>query len=439
MTRREAPWVAWRHHFATLNWTLLDQALSSGTNFVLALIVVRSVPNADFGAFSVAALLYVLGVGFTRAITTEPLTIRHGRDDAAIRNAARRCCGAALGIGGVLGLACALAAPFVSGHLRVVLLIVGVTFPLLLVQDSVRVVFFAMQQPRRAAANDAVWALLELGMIIAVRSVGSGVTSYVGAWLFSGAIAGLYGLLQLRLLPAFLAGPSWIREHRLLGLPLFWNFVLMSAPPYLLFAATPLVTGLGVLGTARAAYIPFSPFGLLIQSSWMLLLPAAARRSERYVKRLAIASSLALGSLAFLWTVTIVFAIPNGLGLRLIGSSWSITRGTRAVFGVALVAQALGIGPLIALRALERPGALVRVRMITAPLILATGLLAAARWGAIGVAVGIALGDVSATLLSWKVQRHVLVVRKTAAESDIVREEPPANAFKLTELAADGV
>ena len=409
---------------ARLNWTLVDQALSSGTNFALALLVVRSVPEADFGAFSVAVLLYVLGIGCCRALTTEPLTIRYSRDTSALQRSASTCLGAAFALGCLVGAGCMIAAPFTSGALPTVLLLVGATFPLLMAQDAVRLALFAIGAPRRAAANDAIWAVLELALVFLVRELSGGVGSYVAAWLCSGALAGIFGLVQLRVFPSVCSLRRWFIEHRSLSVPLFWNYVLMSAPPYLLFACMPLVSGLGGLGAARAAYLPFSPFGLVVQSSWMLLLPAASRRTGRELDRLANWSSFALGTVALVWASGVAFAIPNSLGTRFVGPSWSTTHNARLLFALALVVQACGTGPLIALRAAQRPDALVRVRMLTAPWVLIAGLLAAAQWGATGIALGIAFGDVSATVLSWLIYRNA----RTRTADDGVGDEPARTA-----------
>jgi hypothetical protein len=407
MNSAASTYASVRRHAAHVNWGVLDQGLSSGSNFVLALIVVRSVSSDDFGAFSIAVLLYVLAVGLTRAVTTEPLTIRMSRDEDAIRDAARRCLGTSLVIGVVIGTGCAIAAPFAPGPLERVLLVLAVTLPLLMVQDSGRVICFAMERPRRAAANDALWAALEVGFVaIVLMRPARDVWNYVAAWLVAGALAGVYVLWQLRLIPTPTRARQWLREQSDLGVPLFWNYVLMTTPPYLLFALTPLVATLGELGIARAAYVPFSPFGILIQSSWLLLLPAASRRSRREIARLALWSSAALGALAFVWSLVVAFGIPHSVGVSLIGDSWAQTDTSRILFGCALTAQAFGIGPLIAMRAIERPQDLVRVRMISAPLVLGGGLVLAAYAGAVGVALGIALGDVITTLLSWHIARR---------------------------------
>jgi hypothetical protein len=393
-----------RHYVTAGTWAVIDQALASGSNFLVAILVVRSVSPADFGAFSIAVVIYVLSVGVSRALTTEPLAIRFGRAVNPIMAQAPRCLGLALCFGILVGTACVVAALSTGGALRSVLLVLGVTFPLLIVQDAGRVAFFALGRPRRAAANDAVWALVQLPLVAAVMVQPHAQTwHYVAAWLVPGAMAGSFMLVQLRVLPSLRGAGAWFADNRKLAIPLVWNYGLTAAPAYLLFALMPIVASLYELGMARSAYLPYGFFGVVFQSAWLVLLPAASRRSSAHLARLAAWSSAGLGALALVWSIVLAVAVPGQLGVTLFGESWNDTRTIRLIFAAALVAQAIGVGPLVALRALEAPKLLVYVRLVTAPLMLAVGLILSAHYGAAGLAVAILIGDFSTTLLSWAV------------------------------------
>ena len=58
-------------------WGVGDQALSSVTNFAVAVVVARNVSTAEFGAFTLAFAAYLIILTISRAVTTEPLTIRY--------------------------------------------------------------------------------------------------------------------------------------------------------------------------------------------------------------------------------------------------------------------------------------------------------------------------------------------------------------------------
>ena len=60
-----------------VGWGIADQALSSLTNFVLGIVMARSVDTTALGAFAFAFLAYAVGLGVNRAIAAQPLIIRY--------------------------------------------------------------------------------------------------------------------------------------------------------------------------------------------------------------------------------------------------------------------------------------------------------------------------------------------------------------------------
>ncbi|WP_197378837.1 MATE family efflux transporter [Mycolicibacterium mengxianglii] len=429
-----------RHYVTAGTWAIIDQALSSGSNFLLAIIVVRSVSPEDFGAFSIGVVIYVLTIGVCRALTTEPLAIRFGRATGPIMAEAPRCLGLALWLGSLIGTGCVVAAFAAGGNIQSVLLVLGLSLPLLIMQDACRVTCFALDRPRLAATNDAVWALSMVPFVIlAMNWPGAQTWHYVAAWLIPGAAAGVLLLAQLHVVPSLRGARGWFVNTRTLGMPLVWNYGLMVAPAYLLFALMPLVSSLFELGMARAAYLPYGFFGVIFQGVWLVLLPAASRRSNAHLARLAVWSSTGLGALALLWASVLAFAIPPWLGVALFGESWTEAASIRLIFAGALVAQALGVGPLIALRVLEAPKLLVYVRLVTAPLMIFAGLLLSSTQGATGLAAAIMFGDVSATLLSWIVFQRIRrskTVPDSAASSEVVDSGRQDDGRSLSRLSS---
>src|SRR6478609_7760723 len=107
-----------RRAVSRFNWGVLDQALSSGSNFLIAIIVVRRVSPEQFGAFSIVVIVYVLAVGAGRALNTEPLVVRFGGTPSAVRAASRHALGFAIVLGVCLGAACCGVAVVVAEPLR---------------------------------------------------------------------------------------------------------------------------------------------------------------------------------------------------------------------------------------------------------------------------------------------------------------------------------
>ena len=107
-------------------WGLADQLLSSATNFLLGLLVARTVGPRDLGAFSVAYATFTFSLGAVRAIAGELLVVRHSAVSAdEWRDGVKRSAGTALMAGIVVGIGCLIAGASVGEPFRTVLSIVG--------------------------------------------------------------------------------------------------------------------------------------------------------------------------------------------------------------------------------------------------------------------------------------------------------------------------
>jgi O-antigen/teichoic acid export membrane protein len=396
------------------SWGLMDQATSSGTNFLLSVVVASSVSAEDFGAFSFVTVLYLVAVGLWRSLNAEPFMIRYSARPEQLPGAAGRSLGSTWLAGVVGGVGCILAAELVPTPYQGPLQVLGVALPFLLVQDSARVVSFTMFRAVVAFINDAVWAVLLIVALVVLAILGGPHAPwlYLAAWAGTGAVAGLLILRQLRIvLDLGVASPD-MRENFRLGVPLLANFLLTSAPPYLLFLITPAIAGLAELGLVRAAFVPFGPFGVLLQGMQLVALPwfmRLARPSD--VARLSRHLSLGLAAVAALWGVLVAVVMPTALGTWLIGDLWEPTQSLRVLFAFAFVLDALSVGPLLALRALQAPRRLVWVRLLAGPPTLVLGLVLLPILGAEGVAMALIFGHV-VTIAAAIVEVRRLVARR---------------------------
>src|SRR5690242_17170209 len=145
-------------------WNLLDQMLSSGTNAALSILVAKQVDHTEFGAFSTAFLLFTLFIALERALAGQVLSIRHSSAEAAEwSDIAGRALGTVLALGAPAGALLIVAGRMLGGQLEWPLIAVGVTMAPLIMQDTVRSVFFAQGRPKLAALNDFVWAVVQFG------------------------------------------------------------------------------------------------------------------------------------------------------------------------------------------------------------------------------------------------------------------------------------
>ena len=298
--------------------------------------------------------------------------------------------------------------------------VLGVAMPFLLVQDTARVVGFTMFRTRVAAINDGVWAgllVLALGGLALFDTSATPVWVYLAAWAVTGA-AGRAAHAPPAAASCWTCGVASpdTKETFRLGLPLLANYLLTSAPPYLLFLITPAVAGLAELGVLRAAFIPYGPFGVLLQGMQLVALPYAMKMPAR--RRW----SAWPGGCRSAWpwwppsgACWSTWCSPTSIGTWLIGDLWEATETTRALFAIAVVGDALTTGPLLALRALRAPGRLVRVRLLSGPTTLVLGLVLLPVLGAEGVAVAIIVGFAVALVVSVVELRLIRGPRRTRA------------------------
>ena len=177
-------WHTVRRASGRLTWGVADQGMSSLTNFVLAIYVVRTLGAAQFGAFSLAYVTYGLAINASRGLSIEPLLIRFsGTVLPTWRRATARSTGTALLVGLVTGT-CALAAGrLVGGTTGLAFVALGLALPGLLLQDSWRYSFFALGRGRHAFINDTVWAVVLLPSMVLLRMSGhANVFWFVLAW-----------------------------------------------------------------------------------------------------------------------------------------------------------------------------------------------------------------------------------------------------------------
>jgi O-antigen/teichoic acid export membrane protein len=412
------------------HWGLLDQGLSAGTNLLLAVVVARTVSSTEFGAFALVYAVFIVLVPLLRSTGPTVLAIEHaGSAGPALTAAVRGAAGYALGTGLLLGGAAAAVGVLVGGLLGPPLVVLGVTLPLLLLQDTWRGVFLAKGDPCSALRNDAVWVAVMLTLLAPMLLLHAEppVWVFLAVWAAGGVAGAAFGARQLRLLPAVRLPHVWLREHRPLALPLLVAELLTQVPPHLAYVLLPLVADLHELGVLRASYLFFGPLGLLYQGLGALALPDAVRASDpRRTHRLALRLTAALMTVAVAWGIAVVLC-PDSVGRAVVGEAWEGSQTTRLLLAVSLVAEAALVGPRVVLSARRLPGRLLLGRLYGGPVLLVTAIVLGAVHGAPGAAAGFVLGYLTAAAVSWW---QVLAVRDDRAGSRVGsgREPQPCDS-----------
>jgi len=132
-----------------LGWGVADQGVSSISNFVLGVVVARSLDAASFGAFGLAYVTFGLAISATRGLATDPLLVRFsGARTPAWRRAVAASSATATLCGIVTGVVCILVGLALPPQVGGGFIALGVGLPGLMLQDSLRFAFFSVGEPQ---------------------------------------------------------------------------------------------------------------------------------------------------------------------------------------------------------------------------------------------------------------------------------------------------
>ncbi len=393
-------------------WGVGDQAFSSATNFALGMIVARSVSPEDFGAFSLAFATYTLFLGLSRSLTSEPLVVRYSHAPLdAWRSATASGTGTAMVVGLIGGAGCVLFGLSAHGSLAEGFVALGITLPGLLLQDAWRFAFFARGSGVNAFLNDLAWAVIMFPAMAALLATDHASIAWLTlGWGGAGAAAGLFGVLQARVIPRPTLAAKWLRDHADLASRYLGEFGAVSGARQLSFYAVGAIAGLAAAGAIRGAQILLGPIHVLHSGLRLVAIPEAVRLLKTSVARMRAACTLlsvALSVVALLWGA-MVFYLPTGIGTELLGATWSSAHEVAIPLAVMMTGGGISTGALVGLRALAAADRSLGARVLVSALQVAGTVGGAALGGAVAAAWGLAFGVwAGVPIWHWQLRKAV--------------------------------
>jgi O-antigen/teichoic acid export membrane protein len=386
-------------------WSLVDQALSSLSNAALSLLMAKATGVEGYGAFAVAFTTFTFLQGVSRGLVNNPYLIRFSQvPDVEAAEAARGGSGLALLFGVGSALVIVPAALVLGGSAGPTVSTMAVLLPGLLVQDVWRSVFIARQRPRAAAANGAIWTVLQFGALAALLWAGvRDPAALVAAW-------GLTGWAAAALAVHWGGGPPSLRRsrefvHRSHDLARYlvaeWLTVLGAAQLALLMVGV--IGTVADVGSLRAAQTLLGPLTILVVATFGFLVPEIVRRPQLSPARLRAVAAGVSGLLSVLTLAcgALLLALPEDVGRALLGEVWPGARSTLLAMTLWMVGAALGVGPITVLRARGRPRASFTVNLLIGVLLLICTPIGFALAGAPGAAAGFAVANLVPVPLFW--------------------------------------
>ena len=395
----------WRAIVHRAGWGIADQALSSLTNFALGILVARSASPEEFGAFAMVFATFILALGLARALTGEPLLVRHTEaPEPDLRRATASATGTAIAVGVVAGLGCIVAGVALRDQLGEAFIALGIFLPWLLLQDAWRFAFLAAGRSRAAFANDLIWAALLLPALVlfsGTRNVSA--RDLILVWGAAAALAAAAGIFQARVIPDPRSIIPWIRGHRDLAPQYVGEYVAASGAYQLSFYGVDAVASLTTVAALRAGQLLLGPLNVFGLATGVAAVPEFVRMSRRRpdaIRGASAALSAGMVGVAMMWGSALLL-LPARIGELALGSQWAGASLVLLPLVLARLGSGAQTGPSTALRALGAASRSLRLRAICAALVIGATIGGAGVRGAVGAAWALAVAECIGAVLWW--------------------------------------
>jgi O-antigen/teichoic acid export membrane protein len=365
-----------------------DQAISSGSNFLLAIAVGRFLGPHDFGAFALAVAIWIVAYGVFRALVQDPMTV-FGEKDIAIASYLGATVLVSTAACVVLVVGALLAGIDTVGGSTVVVL--AVFSPALFVQDFWRRVAFMRGVPMRAVWNDLAFVTVQItGLVILERTGDFTAGTAVAAWGLGAAAGAMIGIRQFR--PGFVSlrdSLGVLRTVSRLGSWLVLDFLLnRSAKQAVLFviAAT---LGSAAVGGVQVSITLLGFTNILILGGSAAALSDGSRAFENGgipgMRR--VVGGNTVGLTATVAACTIAFALAAAQVIPAVyGHRFDPYVSIAPIVSLGLLVQVLDTYPVIVMRIVQDTYRLFICRLISTPIGLTLGYGLTAMFGLNGAA-----------------------------------------------------
>jgi O-antigen/teichoic acid export membrane protein len=378
-----------------------DQAISSFSNLLLAVLVAHTVTASEFGIYAILASIYWVCLGSVRSSVGEPLLILReelSRKDPSTDN---RVVG--LGLAAGIGLAVPLLLFILLPSLRPIA-VLGVFLPALLSQDVIRYIAFARRAPFYALLADLIWLVVEvvLGAGVLISHRGS-IDVWVVVWGLAALSSTLIMSALLKLTPRLRGTFRWAREVSKVSIQMLTDFFVATGAQQVIVFILPLVSSLAVLGALKAAQVAAGPLQIAITAANVVTVPTVAKLSSERRFDLAARRGLQLSALIFcvglLYTLLLAI-LPAAIGRAAFSASW--VKGSEIAVYVGLQFAFLGAlqGALVVLRGTRNTRRALIVRLWITPLNILGPLTGAALGGVEGLGIAM-VATASFSVMVW--------------------------------------
>jgi len=388
-----------------------DQVLSSGTNLLLLLFVLRTSSSAEFGAFSVAVLVQGILLGGFRAVIGDTLLLRVRGNPETAHTDGNRGLTLALSVSGLFAVVMATIGVFLPGPLRGFTLAMAIAVPFVQLQDMERYLAFAIARPQVAVALDLGWLLAQLPASAAALVLTNNPVYFVLAWAAGAAFSASAGLIGMPWELVCRGIRELVREERRRWCSFLGDFALITGGAEIAFLGLSVILTLAGFGLLRFAQAVSSPVTNLLAALRILILGYFARLHypTRTTRRMIWIGAASYAAVMMLF-IGLLVTIPENVGTAVLGSLWSTARPFIVLAGIAESIRVAQFPAIDYLKAFIGGSGLVTARaiagLITTGSVFAGGIVGGPR----GALVALIFANLSA--LAWWLCAVQLASRK---------------------------
>lgn len=396
-----------------------DEGMNSLSNMVSMLAAAHfSTSGAGFGRIALVYTIYILGLNALRALSSEIAMVRFSNSkESRRRTLESELLSFSIAVGAIGGLLIIALGTLFAPHSAPGWLILGISAPLLLLQDAARWVWLLRDASKHAFLLDGVWLTVVVGGLSLAAMTGS-LGGYEAAWpvlaiwALGGVTSSLLAAFSLRgLRYRMKLARSWWGRYRRMGGSYLVEFVAGRGSVELIFLLSALLLGLSELGYLRLVNTLFGPLMIVtfgLQSMGVQAVSAVVDASQRWRIIRQVSGWCALAALAY---GICLLLVPESLLNRLLGVA---AAGAVALIPINMVRRILvGLitGLWAGMRATEDLATARRLRLITGGMTVIAGLLGMISGTAFGVMVSLTLASLVTTLLYFSTTRERILAK----------------------------
>ncbi|MCW2751987.1 MAG: hypothetical protein JWR83_3097 [Aeromicrobium sp.] len=401
-----------------LSTITIDQAISGGSNVLIAVLAARILGVESFGLFGIVFLVTITAQGGIRSLVCEPLLVRPKEAEERPGEAI----GTALMLGAAMGVVVVLAAAGAwqwNRQLGEALLVIAVLLPLLSLQDLGRYLGFAIHRPMLALRLDTLWLILivvaAVGLIVAdIRSL----AGFIAAWAGSGALAGLLVLWQHRG-DRVRYGRAWLRESWMFSWRYLLSFAFNQGGALTATVALTAIAGARELAGVRGTLLLLSVAMTVQIGAGAAGVADISRLTSRTAVRSRAARISAITVVACLVNGAVLLALPASWGRLVLGDTWPAAEPLLVPVVIQVMLQGALLGARVGLLGTRSVRTTLVVDLCFTPVLVGSAIVGANLAGGKGYCWGVDIALAVVTCLWW-----VLLLRKLSMSEDSLEITP---------------